>query len=638
MREKRELHQTVRFRMMLLVLATALIFVASAATRARAAVMCVDRTDASCTTQYVASQFQAALTAAQNNSEPDTILMGPGYFETSTTGFTFQNQNAEGSLQIIGSGDTTKITNWNTGLDAATTGLYFNAGPGSKVSNLSIVIPANADTTTDTGLVLGQFASADNVYVGSTNNNDARGIATHGGNVLNSTIDFPILSLNDVGVDGVDGSYRLSNSNVRAQIAVRHSDPAATTTVERSTITGNELLQTDGGHFKVHDSLLALQPGNGNTGITLSNESSGGVNPDDFSAELDGTTIIGAGNSDSQGIVAVADSGQESASVDVRNSLITNVGTPLLLAAGGGRTLTATSDYSMYDTDMYDAVTHPNGVFITNNQGGVAGNVDYSPGPNNLDLVANLGFVNGGAGDYSLTASSPLVDKGDPAVPGAGVTDRRGNVRACNGTPGGVKRRDIGAFEYNDCIDPDTSITSGPEANTEDATPAFTVTSPNKPASTFRCSFDGSAAAACGAGFDAPDLGLGPHTVTVAAVDNYGNVDPTPAARSYTVIETLGPPSCSTDPALCPVVDRTAPKITLIGKLPKKTTKKSLKVKFRSNEAGSAFTCKVGKGKAKKCKSPYTLKLKKGKNALKVIATDKAGNKSKTLTVSVKRK
>ena len=46
----------------------------------------------------------------------------------------------------------------------------------------------------------------------------------------------------------------------------------------------------------------------------------------------------------------------------------------------------------------------------------------------------------------------------------------------------------------------------------------------------------------------------------------------------------------------------------------------------------------MNKAKAKKCKSPYKVKLKKGKNTVKIVATDKAGNHSKAKVLKVKRK
>jgi nitrous oxidase accessory protein NosD len=79
-----------------------------------------------------------------------------------------------------------------------------------------------------------------------------------------------------------------------------------------------------------------------------------------------------------------------------------------------------------------------------------------------------------------------------------------------------------------------------------------------------------------------------------------------------------------------PVADTTAPKAT-ISKGPKaKSANTTAKFKFKSNEAGSKFQCKLDKGKFKNCRSPKTYKkLKPGKHVFKVRAVDKAGNVGK---------
>ncbi|HXQ89246.1 MAG TPA: hypothetical protein VN733_06360, partial [Solirubrobacterales bacterium] len=79
--------------------------------------------------------------------------------------------------------------------------------------------------------------------------------------------------------------------------------------------------------------------------------------------------------------------------------------------------------------------------------------------------------------------------------------------------------------------------------------------------------------------------------------------------------------------------DKTPP-VAKITKAPKaKSTSTTAKFKFKSNEAGSKFQCKLDKGKFKNCKSPKTYKkLKVGKHVFKVRATDKAGNVGKPAT------
>lgn len=74
-------------------------------------------------------------------------------------------------------------------------------------------------------------------------------------------------------------------------------------------------------------------------------------------------------------------------------------------------------------------------------------------------------------------------------------------------------------------------------------------------------------------------------------------------------------------------VDKTPPQTKILKAPPTKTTKTTVKFKFRSSEPGSTFQCKLDKGKFKKCRSPKTYKkLKPGKHVFKVRAIDKAGN------------
>ena len=86
-----------------------------------------------------------------------------------------------------------------------------------------------------------------------------------------------------------------------------------------------------------------------------------------------------------------------------------------------------------------------------------------------------------------------------------------------------------------------------------------------------------------------------------------------------------------------PITDTKAPTATITKGPKAQTTSTTAKFKFKSNEAGSTFQCKLDKGKFKKCKSPKTYKkLKPGKHVFKVRATDKAGNVGKPATKKFK--
>jgi hypothetical protein len=89
-----------------------------------------------------------------------------------------------------------------------------------------------------------------------------------------------------------------------------------------------------------------------------------------------------------------------------------------------------------------------------------------------------------------------------------------------------------------DATAPDTAVDSGASGRTSDPTPTFEFSSPEAGAE-FECRFDSAAFAACsGPGAThtpASSLADGQHTFQVRAKDALGNVDGTPATRTFTV-------------------------------------------------------------------------------------------------------
>jgi N-acetylglucosamine-6-sulfatase len=156
---------------------------------------------------------------------------------------------------------------------------------------------------------------------------------------------------------------------------------------------------------------------------------------------------------------------------------------------------------------------------------------------------------------------------------------------------------------------PQTEITSGPTDGSpiDYTTPTFGFTSTESPAS-FQCALDGGAYSPCTSPDALGPLADGRHGLSVRAVDAAGNVDPTPASRSFTV-------------------DTIAPQ-TKIAKAPKhRTHHRHVKFKLRSSEPGSTFQCKLNHKRFKPCTSPYkTRSVSLGSHRFKVRAIDPAGN------------
>ena len=81
---------------------------------------------------------------------------------------------------------------------------------------------------------------------------------------------------------------------------------------------------------------------------------------------------------------------------------------------------------------------------------------------------------------------------------------------------------------------PDTVIDFAPSGTTTDSTPTFGFQS-TEASSTFQCAIDGGSFVSCASPHTTAPLMDGAHTFRVRAIDAAGNVDPTPATRSFTV-------------------------------------------------------------------------------------------------------
>jgi beta-glucanase (GH16 family) len=94
-----------------------------------------------------------------------------------------------------------------------------------------------------------------------------------------------------------------------------------------------------------------------------------------------------------------------------------------------------------------------------------------------------------------------------------------------------------GAPPPEDLDPPETEITDGPAARTNDTTPTFGFASPSPDASSFICRVDGVRAPCSGPGntHTTGPLSEGDHHFTVAALDSSGNVDQSPAVQWFTV-------------------------------------------------------------------------------------------------------
>ena len=206
-----------------------------------------------------------------------------------------------------------------------------------------------------------------------------------------------------------------------------------------------------------------------------------------------------------------------------------------------------------------------------------------------------------GAGTYALCTSPQAYTA---ALDGSYTFSVRAIDAAGNVDPTPATRTFI-----VDTTTPDTTINTGPTGTIATGAASFTF-SGTELNSTFECKLDGPGAATgtyapCTSPQAYSALADGTYTFSVRAKDAAGNLDPTPATRTFTV-------------------DTTAPDTTLTGTPPT--------FSFTSSEPGSTFECKLDgpgatTGTYAACTSPQNLgTLADGTYTFSVRAKDAAGN------------
>jgi hypothetical protein len=157
-----------------------------------------------------------------------------------------------------------------------------------------------------------------------------------------------------------------------------------------------------------------------------------------------------------------------------------------------------------------------------------------------------------------------------------------------------------------DIAPPDTTIDSGPSGVVTVGSATFTF-SASEPG-TFSCSHNGAAFTACASPHALAGLGDGSHTFEVRAHDDAGNIDPSPASRSFTV-DTGGPPDTSIT---------SAP--------PTLANTNSASFSFAATESGSTFACQLDGASFATCFSPASFTgLAEDSHTFAVRATDTTG-------------
>ncbi|NOK08044.1 Ig-like domain-containing protein [Corallococcus exercitus] len=198
-----------------------------------------------------------------------------------------------------------------------------------------------------------------------------------------------------------------------------------------------------------------------------------------------------------------------------------------------------------------------------------------------------------GTGTWTFT-TGPVLDTGAHTVSVTSV-DAAGNSSQATGV----------AFSV-DLVAPDTALTASVPAVTSSREASFEFTS-NDATATFECRFDTGAFVPCTSPQERTALADGTYTVQVRAVDAAGNVDPTPAAFTWTV-DTVAPETFI----------RSGP---IAADAPNPAT-----FDLDSDEAGVTYACSLDDGPFTPCSDPALFTVTPGPHTFAVRATDAAGN------------
>jgi hypothetical protein len=163
-----------------------------------------------------------------------------------------------------------------------------------------------------------------------------------------------------------------------------------------------------------------------------------------------------------------------------------------------------------------------------------------------------------------------------------------------------------------DTAAPETAITGGPAGPGEvrDTTATFSFGSPSDPGgAAFECRLDGAPWSPCRSPVTYPGLAQGAHAFEVRAKDAAGNIDPSPASRSWSIDTIPSETTLEGGPDAGAVVASTSASFGF------------------SAPDGATFECSLDDGGWTTCASPLELAgLGEGEHTFRVRSTDDAGN------------
>lgn len=405
---------------------------------------------AGCDTAHTKSTLQSALNAVEAGHRAGTVKIGATTLPTNNVTY-----SAHEPVQIIGAGKPSTTLKETTSGQSA---LLCEDTHGATVSIKALTITVAAGGQGGFGGLDCSMRAFD-VAINTEFAPYAEGIALNGGSatIAHATItasETPASGSPSAAVVARSGAHiSVSDSTLLGQIGLwaEGSGGPSSVRAHRLTITtsgsqGDGIL-AEGGTATVDDSLLLLT--GGAIGLDVMQSASHG-------ASLTGRQLTLIGDGSSYGARVTDFTGGGTSSLSVLDSIFRSAdGTssgfvaPLLCYSYAGATQPAGL------TIDYDDLALPPSNPCT---GG--GPSHYVQGTHNLNGINPL-FANPAAGDYQLTAASPVrqLDP-SPLAPGESPLDLFGRDRIRGG------KRDLGAFEYEPPLPAVATLTAGHRSHT----------------------------------------------------------------------------------------------------------------------------------------------------------------------------
>jgi len=391
--------------------------------------------------------IQAAIAAAAAAAGPDRILLGPVTFAEGGL-----NAAPGNVVELVGAGAGQTVIAPPAGNGVTTLVL---ADAGSTVSDLTVRLAAG---TSELGIALG--GTARRVAVTAADGTTGGGVSLAvggGGSFLDGTVSLPTTGA----LTGISSTNlgTVANSSIAAGTGILNAATVQHVRVDAG-VNGILVNPISAAVTMALDDALVRIVGTGSGSAVFAAGSGFGSYAATLTARH--VTAIGNGNAGSVGLRADAFSaspGTQTTSLTVSQTVLQGFGVDLARSANGfnsGASAIAQLTVGFSDLDPFKRTDSNTAI-----GGGIAsGSIVDSGG----DFTADPGFANAAAGDYSLAAGSPLIDRGDPAAPAIGepATDLAGQPRVVDGDGNGSAIADVGAFEFVPPAPPAGGITSPP--------------------------------------------------------------------------------------------------------------------------------------------------------------------------------